>query len=267
MRTSRSGLPEAGPDSWALVTGATSGIGAAFARELGRRGFRLILTGRRETELRAVGSEIGEERVELLLAELSEERDLERVLRSAEGRAIDVLINNAGFGIGKRFHRGDLKEEIRMARVHVEAPMRLIHAVAPGMVERGRGLIVNVASLAAFAPLPGSATYSATKAFLVAFSESLAMELGSSGVRVQALCPGFVRTHFHSGLRMPERVLRGGFFLRWSTPEAVVRASLRALGGRKVVCIPGFGNRFLRGVLALVPRALYYRVLTGAKLA
>ena len=89
----------------------------------------------------------------------------------------------------------------------------------------------------------------------------------SSGVRVQALCPGLVRTHFHSGLRMPDRVQRGGFFLRWSTPEAVVRASLRALGGRRVVCVPGFGNRFLRGLLALVPRTLYYRVLTGAKLA
>jgi uncharacterized protein len=266
LPTRRSGVLTPDADSWALVTGATSGIGAAWARELGRRGYGLLITGRREAELRAVARETGARAVEVLLAELSDEAALEGVVAACAGRRIDVLVNNAGFGTGEEsFLRSAFEGQRRMERVHIAAPMRLIHAVAPGMVGRGTGVIVNVASLAAFMPLPRSAAYSATKAFLTVFSESLAMELRRSGVRVQALCPGFTRTHFHAALGIPEKELRNRFILRWMSAEAVVRASVRALRHDRVVCVPGFWNRVIRRVVPLVPRRLLYAALSGAR--
>jgi uncharacterized protein len=240
------------------VTGATSGIGAAYARELGRRGFRLILTGRREPELRAVAREIGEERVKLLFVELSGDAAVESVIEACRGRDLAVLVNNAGFGIGKPFLETPLADEERMERVHVLAPLRLVHALAPGMVARGGGAVVNVSSLAAFTPLPRSATYSATKSLLLVFSESLAMELRGTGVRVQALCPGFTHTHFHAALHIPQAMLEDRFILRWMTPEAVVSASLGALRTNRVVCVPGFWNRVIRRLVPLVPRRIFY---------
>ena len=260
-RPSPTGRPDVlrpGPESWGLVTGATSGIGEAYARELSRRGFRLILTGRREAELRAVAHAIGPERVELRLLELSDNAALDALVEACRGRQIDVLVNNAGFGIDKPFLRSAFADDQRMERVHVAAPMRLIHALGRGMVDRGKGAIVNVASLAAFMPLPRSASYSATKAFLRTFSESLAMELRHTGVRVQVLCPGFTRTHFHAALHIPERELRNRLIVRWMSAEAVVRASIRALTADRVVCVPGFWNRVLRRVVPAIPRRLFY---------
>jgi uncharacterized protein len=247
------------------VTGATSGIGAAYARELGRRGFRLMLTGRREAELKAVAREIGEERVEVHLAELSDDAAVEGILEACAGREVGVLVNNAGFGIGSPFLSSSLAEERRMERVHVTVPLRLIHALAPGMVARGSGAIVNVSSLAAFMPLPRAASYAATKALLRIFSESLAMELRGTGVRVQALCPGFTRTHFHAALDIPQEELGNRLIVRWMSAESVVRASLRALVADRVVCVPGFWNRTIRRVVPLVPRRLFYAAASGLR--
>lgn len=258
MRTSRWDALAPRADSWAVVTGATSGIGAAYARELGRRGFRLILTGRREAELRAVAREIGEERVEVHLAELSDEATVEKLVEACRERAVAVLVNNAGFGIGTPFLATALAEELRMERVHVTVPLRLIHALAPGMVARGSGAIVNVSSLAGFTPLPRSASYAATKALLRVFSESLAMELRGTGVRVQVLCPGFTRTHFHAALDIPRGELRNRLIVRWMSADAVVRASLDALEADRVVCVPGFWNRVIRRLIPLIPSRLFY---------
>jgi short-subunit dehydrogenase len=260
--SSREILRPAGDDSWALVTGATSGIGEAYARELASRGYRLMLTGRREAALRAVAGDLGEERAEVHLLELSDEAGIERLLDSCRLRRIEVLVNNAGFGIEGTFLSGSFSPQRAMARVHVEAPMRLIHALGPGMVAEGRGAIVNVASLACFMPLPGSASYSATKAFLRILSESLAMELRGTGVRVQALCPGFTRTHFHAALGIPETKLRDRLFLRWGSPREVVRSSIRALEADRVLCVPGFWNRAIRRLVPLIPRRLYYALVS-----
>lgn len=251
-------LRPASPDSWALVTGATSGIGEAYARELARKGYRLMLTGRREATLRAVAGELGEERTEVHLLELSEEAAVEGLIAACRGRSVEVLVNNAGFGIDLAFLSGSLAEERKMVHVHVEAPMRLIHALAPGMVARGQGAIINVASLACFMPLPRSASYSATKSFVRIFSESLAMELRGSGVRVQALCPGFTRTHFHAALDIPETELRDRLLLRWMSPEQVVRSSVHAVEADRVVCVPGFSNRLVRRLVPLIPRRIFY---------
>lgn len=223
-----------------------------------------MLTGRRPKELGEVARQVGEG-TETHVVELSSDTDLARLLAACRDRAIDVLINNAGFGIGKPFLHSRIEEELAMERVHVAAPLRLIHAIAPGMVARGRGLIVNVASLAAFLPLPRSATYTATKAFLRVFTESLAAELWGTGVQTQVLCPGFTRTNFHASLHLPAEQLRNRLILRWMSPERVVRSSLRALKTGAVVWIPGFWNRTIRRLVPLIPRRLYYAAVSGLR--
>lgn len=256
------GFPPPAEDSWALVTGASSGIGAQFARALAARGYNLLLTGRREEALAQVAREISSpgRQVESVLAELSRPSEVERILERCAGRRVDALVNNAGFGLGRAFLDEPFESQERMERVHVWAPMRLIHELAPRMVARGSGAIINVASLAAFLPMPTSAMYAATKTFLRLFSESLAVELWASGVRVQVLCPGFTRTRFHAGLRAPEQQLGNRFLVHWMDPPAVVRASLDALDRNRVVCVPGFWNRVIRSLIPLIPRRLFYRL-------
>jgi short-subunit dehydrogenase len=246
----------------ALVTGASSGIGAAFARALARRGEHVVLVARREDKLRALASELGGEgRATILVQDLAASNVGEHLRRTVEGRhlAVDLLVNCAGLGHTALFQ--DQSDEVRrtMIDVNVRAVVELTQAFLPGMRARGRGRIINVASNAAFQPVPHLAVYAATKAFVLSFSESLAWELRPTGVRVQALCPGITATEFlevagtHSGLlvtRMP-----------MMSPEAVVEASLAGLEAGRVRVVAGLSNRIL-GFLTqrLAPRALARRV-------
>jgi short-subunit dehydrogenase len=244
----------------ALITGASSGIGAAFARQLAAKGYHLILVARGEERLAALAAELREDypiAAEILVADLSNSVDVERVERRiAEIESLDLLINNAGFGAPGPFAEVDLARHVAMIHVHVIASVLLSRAALPGMMARRRGAIINVSSVASFLPMPGNATYSATKAYLNVFSEALQAELKGTGVRIQALCPGFTHTGFHdtpeyggSGRpHIPE--------LLWMSAQEVAAQSLNALSQDRVIFIPGLKNRLLAVLARNVPRSL-----------
>ena len=245
----------------AFITGATSGIGAAFANRLAQRGFDLILHGRRQKELmdRAKNLErIYSTSVEIIIAELSrpdEIRKVEERINSLD--RLDMLVNNAGYWEPGVFweHSPDSLEAMIM--VHNVAPVRFIRAALPRMLERDKGDIINVSSLGAYLNMVTLENYGATKAYLISFTESLHVALMGTGIRVQALTPGFTVTEFHSRL--------GADFAKeqrtWMHPEEVVDESLRALGKGPVVCIPGFKRRFIVKLASMLPRSVYYRMM------
>jgi short-subunit dehydrogenase len=239
----------------ALITGASSGIGAEYARVLARHGYDVLLVGRREDRLQQTQSEIGGQ-AQVLVADLSTDEGVDRVAeRIADSANLDFLVNNAGFGTKGRFFQVDLTSQEQMHRLHVLAPMRLMHAALPGMVARDRGSIVNVSSVAAFMRGDGAISYCATKAWMNSFTEGLKVELEAvkSKVRVQALCPGYTRTDFHDRASMdmtaiPERL--------WSSPEEVVSASLDGLARNQLFVIPGWHYQLLIAVVNMLPRSV-----------
>jgi short-subunit dehydrogenase len=227
----------------AVVTGASSGIGAAYARLLASYGYNLALVGRRGERLQALADElqkIYKVKAEAVIADLSDLNEIERVGQYiAQIPDLEVLVNNAGFGATGHFTTLDPTIPVEMTHVHDVAMVRLSRAALPSLLKRKHGAIVNVASVAAFAPLAGDATYAATKSYMVTFSEALAAELRGTGVRVQALCPGFTVTEFH------RRPLMKGFERRWipkfmwMSADDVVRSSFHALRNGQVVHVPG----------------------------
>jgi short-subunit dehydrogenase len=226
----------------ALITGASAGLGAEYARQLGATGTRLILVARRLDRLTDLARELREKHavtVDVLQADLSTSDGIESVERRIAGDAtLDLLINNAGYSGGRSFVERDPAIHMDMVQVHVVATVRLSRTVLPGMISRGRGAIINIASIAAWSAFSGP-MYSGTKAFLVMFSENLQSELKGKGVAVQALCPGMTHTEFHEVAGIDEAIVPQPF---WMTAEEVVRISLRKLG-RRVVCIPGWKNK------------------------
>ncbi len=260
----------------AVITGATSGIGAAFARRLASRGYDLVVTGRRKEKIASLVKEIEDEfgtQVETILCELSNPDHVDRLVkRLIEKDEVAILVNNAGFGIGDSFADADLEQFLSMLRVHVDTTMRLIHAVLPGMRRRQKGSIINVSSLLALVPAPQSSVYAGTKAFLNLFTESLHMELKRDNIRVQALLPGFTRTDFHTQMNARNQPTNGDSesrvparkhtIVRFMRPEKVVDESLSALRRGKVICIPGFRNRVLAGVAKFLPRSLVYAIVS-----
>jgi short-subunit dehydrogenase len=247
------------PRPLAVVTGASSGIGAEFCKELARRGCDLILVARRASRLSQLAAELAEAygiRADALAADLTKDEELAGVERrvSAEEN-LEYLVNNAGFGTRGKFFETDRDSQDRMHRLHVLATLRLTHAALSGMVARGRGNIVNVSSVAAFWETPGNASYCATKAWMNSFTEGLALELKAAGspVKVQALCPGFTYTEFHDVMGVDRGVIPGPL---WMPAEAVVKASLRGLERGRAVVVPGVGYKFLVLLSGLVPRRL-----------
>jgi short-subunit dehydrogenase len=262
----------AGPGT-ALVTGATAGIGAAFARQLAARGHALVLVARDRARLEALAAELrGRHAVqaEVLAADLSGDEGVERVVaRIAALPGLAVLVNNAGFGTAGALATAPAEVQERMLRLHVLAPMRLTRAALPGLLARAAlpeplarrdGAVVNVSSVASFLYGAGSVNYCATKAYLTTFSEGLGAELTGTGVQVQALCPGFTRTEFHQRIG-PSAGDHPAWM--WLTADAVVRASLAQLDRRgPVICVPGLHYKLLVAVVRLLPRRLI-GVLTG----
>lgn len=254
---SRAPWSEAG--AWALVTGASSGIGEAFARALARRGMRVCLVARRAERLAALARELGAGAAMPLPMDLSESGAAGRLAGSLRERRIDVelLVNNAGVGWTGRFEDQPPASVAEILGLNLRVPAELARALAPGMVARGHGALVQVVSMSAFQPVPYLAAYAASKAGLLSLSESLAVELGASGVRVQALCPGLVPTEFQS-LAGTDRVA----FNRGPVQSAdfVVEVSLRALSSRRVVVIPGGRDLLAVQLQRLLPRSLVRRV-------
>jgi short-subunit dehydrogenase len=240
-------LPEPSSSSIALVTGASSGIGAAIARELASRGHAVALVARREERLADLAAELSAERgvrAESLAADVAtpEGRDRLAAHLADLGLEVEVLVNNAGFGAFGTAHGLERDRQVEMVRVNCEALLDLQARYSPAMATRRRGAILNVASTASFQPLPGSATYAATKAFVLSLSEATHAELAGRGVTVTALCPGPVRTEFGAiaGVERQEGQLPGPF---WTSVEQVARDAVDGLAKGKRVVIPGVLNR------------------------
>jgi short-subunit dehydrogenase len=226
-----------------VITGASSGMGAVFARKLAARGYNLLLAARRMERLEQLQSDLERAhhvRVEPFCADLADDVQLEDFAKRLESEGpIDLLVNNAGFGTKGCFHTTDYARQVEMHKLHVMAPLRLTRAVLPAMIERQAGAIINVASVAGFFRSSGSVSYCATKGWMIDFSEGLRVELDTLGspVNVQALCPGFTYTEFHDVMgsdrdRIPKQL--------WMPAEFVVEESLKALGKRKLIVIPGW---------------------------
>jgi short-subunit dehydrogenase len=235
-------LPPPDKRATALVTGASSGIGAELARGLARRGHGVTLVARREERLRSLVEEVAGEhgvRAEALAADLSREEGRDRVAHQLEelGLRVDVLVNNAGFGIYQPFASSDRERELQQARLLVEAVVDLSSRYVPGMVERGAGAVLNMSSTSGFQPLPGSGTYAAAKAYVLFHSEALHEELRDSGVTVTVVCPGPVATEFQE-VGKPLFMEKMPAFV-WRQPDRVAEESLRALERGKRTIVPG----------------------------
>ncbi|MEI8234674.1 MAG: SDR family NAD(P)-dependent oxidoreductase [Verrucomicrobiota bacterium] len=253
------------PASIALITGGASGIGAAFARSLASRGYDIIVVDRSREGAEALAKELAGRysiKVDFVEADLANEADLKRVQAYiAQLEALDLLINNAGFGTTGNFVATNFDRQIDMISVHVLAAVRFCRAALPAMIARGAGSIINICSINAFLRFPETATYSATKAYLLVFSECLEAELAGTGVKVQALCPGQTYTNFTTTPDMqgfdPGRIPP---FL-WMSADELVNRSLAALELGSGRFIPAwknhlfvfvFGNRFILKVLAFL---------------
>lgn len=248
----------------AVITGATSGLGAAYARHFAKEGYSLIITGRRKEKIEAVAQEIRERygvTVEIVLAELSQDQGLQSVVDTLAGRPVDILVNNAGFGVVSYYQQTERGPLLQMAKVNVLAPIILIHAVLPGMIERKSGTVINIASEGAFIVIPKNAVYAGAKAFLKTFTEGLSLDLYGTGVRVMAVCPGLIHTDFHEKLGMPKSRQKNHGIIHWMEPEEVVALSIKDLYKGKTVSIPGFHTKLLIAVSSILPKKLYYKVM------
>jgi short-subunit dehydrogenase len=226
----------------ALITGASSGLGAEFAGQLAAKGFDLILVARREERLRPLGDALQSKygiTTTLLPADLSIIADIEKVIHIIEQTSkIELLINNAGFGTVGRFSHVELEKELAMLHVHMVAPVLLCRAILPGMTSRNKGAIINVSSLAGILPIR-NVMYGSSKSFLISFSEALQDELRDNEIHVQALCPGFILTEFHDTDEYTKFSRSSIPRFLWMTPEVVVSESLKSLNKHAVICIPG----------------------------
>ncbi len=239
----------------ALITGASAGIGAEFARQLAARGCDLVLTARRGDRLRALAEELQRQYaigVQVIADDLADPAAPARIVAMTTGR-VDVLVNNAGYGVPGRYDKVDWATHARFMQVLVTAPLELCHLLLPAMRERGYGRIINVASLAGLVPAtPGNTLYGPAKAFLMRVSQALAAENRAHGINVCALCPGFTHSEFHdvSHARALVSKLPGWM---WSNADDVVRQGLNAVERGRVLCVPGRVNRAIKILMDLLP--------------
>jgi uncharacterized protein len=248
----------------AVITGATSGIGAAFACEFARQGYDLVITGRRKEKIEAMAERLRQEYgadVDVIMAELSEMEGVQNVIDNIKGRQIEILVNNAGFGANSLYQISDLAVMEQLAKVNVLAPMELIHAVLPGMLEYGKGTVINISSESVYMIVPKNAVYSGAKAFLKSFTEGLYLDLMGTGVRVMAVCPGLTHTDFHEKIGMDKSRQTDRGQIKWMAPEKVVEIALKDLERGKVICIPGSHTKMLTHLLNLIPRKSYYQFM------
>ena len=261
-------LPEPTEATTALITGASSGIGEAIARELASRGHGVTLVARREERLRELADELSSAhgvRAEVLGADLrrAEERDRVAARIDELGLVVEVLVNNAGFGGSGKVAKSDRAHLVDMVRINCEALLDLQARHLPAMVERGRGAVINIASTAAFQPIPGTATYAATKAFVLSLSEAVHEELRGTGVTLTAVCPGPVKTEFAqtAGIGQAEEQVPG---FVWMSAEEVARTAVDAAAKGRRAVVAGWLNR--AGALAghYLPRTMVLPVVRRA---
>jgi hypothetical protein len=266
-------LPPPSSTSTALVTGASAGIGAEIARQLAGRGHGVVLVARRKPRLTALASELQDDygvRAEAIACDLGKPAARGRLPGQIAdlGLNVDILINNAGFATGGPFHASDPERELEQVRVLVEAVVALTSAFLPGMVERGRGGILNVASTAGMQPLPYAAGYSAAKAYVLTFSEAVHQEVSGNGVTVTALCPGPVETEFWEGAGWQ---VGGGRSFEKAMPrpalvsvQDVAKAGLEGLDSGSRVVVPGLTMRAAMLASRYIPHAVKLPVIERA---
>ncbi|MFC1959051.1 SDR family NAD(P)-dependent oxidoreductase [Chloroflexota bacterium] len=249
----------------AVITGASSGIGAAYAKRLAADGYDLILTGRRQEIIRKLADELTDKhkiKVTVLIVELSDDNDIQKVIDTITSTDdVEVLINNAGFSPDEKHFMGmEFRDVERMIKVHQIVPVRLAYSIVPKMEKRRKGTIINVSSGGAYLPSPNIIIYGATKAFIQMFSESLYMDLRRKGIKVQALCPGLTKTDFHRELSEKRYKMISSNY-RWMTADEVVDYSLKCLKkNNRAICIPGIRNRLISALIPALPKPIYYRI-------
>ena len=245
-----------------LVTGASAGLGAEFARQCAKRGDDLALVARRRDRLEDLAGQI-QGKVHIFAADLARADAAASLINEieAEGLAVETLINNAGFGLGGRFAELPLERQREMIDLNVRTLTELCRLVLPGMIERGRGAILNVASTAAFQPGPNMAVYYASKAYVLSFTEALHHELRRKGIKVSALCPGPTATEFFDVAGVADSILA-----RMSADaRGVVAAGLRGLARNKAVIVPGLSNKIGAQGSRFLPRAAMRRIVGAIK--
>ncbi|GEP33940.1 ketoacyl reductase [Nocardioides szechwanensis] len=259
-------LPTPGPDRTAVVTGASSGIGAEIARDLARRGHQVTLVARTVAKLDELAAEITAAggRADVIAADLTDRAAraelVDRV--TALGLVPDILVNNAGFSTLGPVAKADPEEEMRMVEVDVVSVVDLCTRFLPGMVGRGRGAVLNVASTAAFQPLPGQAGYGAGKAFVLSYSQSLAGELRGSGVTATALCPGPVDTGFGAAAGFSKEDAENALpAVMWVPATEVAKAGVDGMAKGRLVVIPGLANRVGAALSQVAPRSVLLPIL------
>lgn len=231
----------------AVITGASSGIGEMFARELAAKGYNLILVARRKQKLEELANEMNlkfKVSTEVILADLSEMTKIEELVTYfTEKEGIEVLVNNAGYGLLGNFVDIELSKQLKMIKVHSIASYCFSKAVLPAMLKNNKGFIINVSSLSGLMPKYGNVAYTVSKSFLIVFSQTLQEELRNTNIKIQALCPGMTVSEFHNKEKLPNFDKSSVPKKFWMTSEEVVRKSLKSLRKRKTIYVPGWKNR------------------------
>lgn len=248
--------------STALITGATAGIGASYAKQLAATGSDLVLVARDVARLETLATELKSAhgvQVEIMQADLSDRTQLDRVCARAASDDIDLVVNNAGFGIKQPFVGGTIEAEQNLLDVLVTAVMRITHAAMPGMIARDRGGVINVSSVAGWM---SSGTYSSAKAWVTTFSEALATHHKKTNVHVLALCPGYTRTEFHSRADMEIQTIPNWM---WLDVDAVVAKSLKDFNKGKPISVPGMQYKFLSLIAQYLPRPIVRKLSIASR--
>jgi short-subunit dehydrogenase len=246
--------------SWCVITGASAGLGAEFARQLAARGWNLLLVARRADRLEALKRELPAVQVECFPCDLASPADTERLARRiVEDGRVELLVNNAGFGTMGLFHETNYARQVEMAQLHVLATMRLTRAALEVMAPRNRGAVICVASVAGFLRSAGNVSYCATKGWMNDFCEGLWLEMRTSGssVKIQSLCPGFTYTEFHDVMQSDRGAVPAW---AWMSAEYVVGESLRGLDRGDLFVIPGWRYRWLVRILSRLPTSWRLRL-------
>ena len=252
----------------AVITGASSGIGAEFARQLAPTHKTMWLIGRREEKLRSLAKYLDKEHsvdARCMMLDLSDINNIDELASELSGEnGLDILVNNAGYAEDGEYHSLDWQKHEDIMNVHVTATMKLSHAALKTMVKNSSGSIINVASVASFIPTPSSPLYGPTKAFLRSFSESLASVYKDKGIQIQALCPGYTITDFHEKIGLdPKAFYKERGLMRSWTSEYVVGESLRDLSRGKIVSIPGWNYKLVVGLLRRLPLSWIGPIISG----